>query len=82
MGVFEIISAILLIVTGVMMIAVIMMQDSKGSGLSGAIGGSEMMYSEGRTRTTDAIMVKITKYAAVVVFVLTLVVNMAAILFK
>lgn len=82
MGVFEIASAVLLIATGVVMIAVIMMQDSKGKGLSGAIGGSDMMYSEGRTRTTDALMVKITKYAAIILFLLTLVVNMASILFK
>lgn len=82
MGIFEIISAALLLITSIFIILMVLSQESKGNGLSGAIGGGEMMANEGRSRNKDVMLAKFTKYAAIVFFVATILVGVFGIYFK
>ena len=82
MGILEIISGVLLILCSIAIVVMVLFQDSKGNGLSGAIGGGEMMTSEARTRTTDAVLAKYTKIAAVVFFVVTVGVSLLSVFVK
>ena len=68
----EIISGVLLIVCSVAIIVLVLFQESKGNGLSGAIAGGEMMGNEGRSRSSGAVLAKYTKYAAIAFFVLAI----------
>ena len=52
------------------------------SAMAGAIGGGEMMTSEARTRTTDAVLAKYTKIAAVIFFVVTVGVSLLSVFAK
>lgn len=82
MGIFEIVSAALLLITSIFIILMVLSQESKGNGLSGAIGGGEMMSNEGRSRNKDAVLARYTKYAAIVFFVATVLVGVFGIYFK
>lgn len=82
MGVFEIIGGVLLILCSIAIIAMVLMQDSQGSGLSGAIAGGEMMGRDGRSHSMNSIMAKYTKYAAIVFFVLAVLVGVISIYVK
>lgn len=82
MGIFEIISGALLLISSILIILMVLFQESKGSGLSSVISGGEMMSNEGRTRSKDARLAKYTKYAAIVFFVATVLVSVFGIYFK
>ncbi len=76
MGILEIISGVLLLLSCVIIILVVMFQESK-SNLSGAVtgGASDSFYSKNRGRTLSGLMQKFTKVAAIILFVLTIAVN-------
>lgn len=80
MSVWEWISGILLLVTGIFLIVVVMLQESKQNGLSGSIsGGNTESYMDrtGGGRTKEQMLKRLTKIAAIVFFVLVLAVNLA-----
>ena len=64
MSILEIISGVLLILSSIAIIILVLLQDSKGNGLAGVIGGGDMMMMDGRSRTPSSLMVKYTKVAA------------------
>lgn len=73
MGILEIIGAICLIITCILIVIMVMFQDPKGSGLAGlAGGGMESYFDKNSGRTLDAMLAKYTKYAAIVFFVVTI----------
>lgn len=73
MNVFEIISGIVLILTSIVIVAVVLRQESKGNGLSGAIMGGSGLNEEARGRMTqNAKLAVVTRYAGIVLFVLTI----------
>ena len=75
MNVLEIVSGVLLIISCVAIVLAVMFQESK-SGMSGAMTGSaDSFFSGSKSMTNQAILSKITKYAAIALVVLTLVVN-------
>ena len=80
MGVFEIISAVLLILACVFIVAVVLMQDSK-QGMSQTITGAsaDNYYQKNSSRTKEAKLAKMTKAAAVIFFVVALLVNVVAV---
>ena len=82
MNVFEILGGVLLMLVSLVIIFLVLAQQPSGNGLSGAIGGGEMMTSEARTRTTDAVLAKYTKIAAVVFFVVTVGVSLLSVFVK
>lgn len=77
MTVIEIISGILLLICCVAISLIVLIQDSKEQGLNSAIGGgsNDSFYSTNKNRTRDAKLSRITKIAAIILFVVTLVVN-------
>lgn len=77
MTVIEIISGILLLICCVAISLIVLIQDSKEQGLNSAIGGgsNDSFYSTNKNRTRDAKLSRITKVAAIILFVVTLVVN-------
>ena len=71
---YAILLGVLLIVTSLAIIIVVLMQESRSQGLSGAIaGGAETFFGKNKGRTIEQKLVKITKACAVVFFVLSLV---------
>lgn len=77
MGVFEIISAIVLIIACVFLVVVVLMKDTKTQ-MSQTISGtsSDSFYQRNAGRTKEAILNKATIAAAVIFFVLAVAVNM------
>ncbi len=75
MSIFEIVAGISMILASVIIIFVVLAQESKGQGLSSVITGTEMMSGESRARTKEARQAKLTKVFAIIFFVLTLLVN-------
>ena len=70
----NLILTIIQVLCGLAVIAVVMLQSGKSSGLSGAIGGgNETFLSKNKAKSADARLAKMTKWIAVVFMVLTLV---------
>ena len=78
MNILEIISGLLLIVSCVAIILLVMLQEPKTQ-MPGAVGGgnSDSYFSGNKGRTKSGLMTKITRISAIVLFVVTLVVNVA-----
>lgn len=70
----EFIVSIIQLVIAVALIAIVLLQSGKRSGLSGAIaGGADTFLSKNQARTWDARLAKFTKWVAIVFILLTLV---------
>lgn len=79
MSVWEIILGIAVILVSLIIIAVILFQQGHRAGISGAIsGGADTFLSKNKARTFDATLARVTKYIAVVFFILALVANIIA----
>lgn len=77
MSIYEIVCGIILMIIGIFLIFVIMLQEGKDSGLSGAIqgGSSESFLNTGGNRTKDARLKRLTSFFAVLFFVLVILTN-------
>ena len=65
---------IIQLLCGLVLIAVVMLQSGKSTGLSGAIaGGVDTFLSKNKAKTWDAKLAKMTQWVAIVFMVLTLV---------
>lgn len=65
--------AIILVILCVAIVAVVLMQESRSAGLSGAIaGGADTFFGKGKGKSMEKKLEKITKIFAVIFFVLTL----------
>lgn len=74
MAVHEIILGIVLILLSVAIIVLVLLQEGKSAGLSGAIaGGAEAFFGKNKSRTMESKLVLITKIIAISFFVLALV---------
>ena len=63
----------ILIILAVFLIIVVLLQESRSAGLSGAIsGGADTFFGKSKGRTMEQKLVKITKISAIVFFILTL----------
>ena len=84
MQLIEIIAGVLLIIASLVIILVVLVQDSKEQGLTSAIGGgsNESFYERNTGRTRDAKLSKFTRVAAIVLFGVTLAVNVISALMK
>lgn len=73
MAAYEYILGAVLIVLSLVMIIIVLMQQSRSAGLSGAIaGGAETFFGKHKGRTIEAKLAKYTKILGVLFFVLTL----------
>ena len=71
MSVLEIVLGVFLILLSVLLIAIVLMQKSREGGLSGAIaGGSDTFFGKNKGITNEARLAKMTRYIAIVFFVL------------
>jgi protein translocase, SecG subunit len=82
MGTLEIVSAVVLIIVGIVITFMVLMQEANGSGLSGAISGTSMLQSDSRSYSANSVLAKYTKYAAIVLFVLAIGVNFISLFAK
>ena len=74
MAVHEIILGIVLILLSVAIIVLVLLQEGKSAGLSGAIAGrAETFFGKNKSRTMESKLVLITKIIAISFFVLALV---------
>ncbi len=74
MAVHEIILGVILILLSLAIIALVLLQEGKSAGLSGAIaGGAETFFGKNKSRTMESKLVFITKIVAISFFVLALV---------
>lgn len=71
---YEILIGVLLVVTSLAIIVIVLMQQSRQAGLSGAIaGGADTFFGKNKGRSADAKLSRGTKILAVIFFVLSLV---------
>ena len=71
---YEIVLGIVLIITSIALIAIVLLQEGRSAGLSGAIaGGAESFLGKNKSKTIESKLVSITKILAIVIFVLSLI---------
>ena len=76
-NVLTIICTIIQLLACVFLIAVILLQSGKSSGLSGAVSGSaETFFSKGKSKSMDAILARMTKWVGIGFVFLTLALNL------
>ena len=70
---YEIVLGIVLIITSIALVAIVLLQEGRQAGLSGAIaGGAETFLGKNKSKTIEQKLVNITKILAAVFFVLSL----------
>ena len=80
MSAIKVIIGVLVIIASLVIIAMVLLQQGRRAGITGAIsGGADSFLSKNKARTFDAFLAKWTKYVAIVFFVLALVANYIAI---
>lgn len=71
---YEIVLGIVLIITSIALVAIVLLQEGRSAGLSGAIaGGAESFLGKNKSKTIESKLVFFTKILAIVFFVLSLV---------
>ncbi|MCR5142773.1 MAG: preprotein translocase subunit SecG [Ruminococcus sp.] len=80
MGIPEIVAGAVLILCSLVIVLVVLAQDSKDDGLTSAIGGgyNSSFYENNMARTKDAKLSRFTRFSAVLIFVITLALNVLA----
>lgn len=74
MTAYEIIIGVSLILTSIAIVILVLLQQSRRAGLSGAIaGGADTFFGKNKSRTAEAKLSKFTKILGVAFFVLALV---------
>lgn len=83
MEIYEIILGAVLILTSIILVVIVLMQESRSAGLSGAIaGGAETFLGKNKGRTIEDKLVKITKYLAIAFMILALVSTLIVLFIK
>ncbi len=80
---YEIVLGIVLIITSLALVAMVLLQEGRQQGLSGAIaGGADTFLGKSKGKTIEQKLVKITKILAIVFFVLSLVSTLVVLFIK
>ncbi len=84
MSVFEIVCGIALLLIGFFLTLVVILQEGKDNGLSGAIqgGSSESFLNTGGNRTKDAKLKRLTTFFAILFFIIVILTNIFSIIKK
>lgn len=83
MNAFEIVSAILLLIACIVLVVLVMLQESKDKMSQTLTGGTNESYlGRNSGRTLDAMLARITKVAAIIFFVLTILVSVFTVYIK
>lgn len=72
----RILLTIVFVVLCIGMVAVVLLQEGKSAGLGALSGAAESHWAKNKSRTLEGKMEKFTKIAAVLIFVLALVLNL------
>ncbi len=78
MGVGEIIVGSFMILFSIVIIAMILLQQSRRSGVGAISGGIDTFLSKNKARDLDSKLSRFTKYVAILFFVLAIVANVIA----
>ncbi|HJG86245.1 preprotein translocase subunit SecG [Pseudoflavonifractor capillosus] len=77
MSIPKIVVTVIQLLSGLFLIAVVLLQSGKSAGLSGAIaGGMDTFMAKNKAKTWDAKLAKWTKWVAILFMVLTLVLSL------
>ena len=77
MSIPKIVVTVIQLLSGLFLIAVVLLQSGKSAGLSGAIaGGMDTFMAKNKAKTWDAKLAKWTKWVAILFLVLTLVLSL------
>ena len=80
---YEIVLGIVLIITSLALVAMVLLQEGRQQGLSGAIaGGADTFLGKSKGKTIEQKLVKVTKVLAIVFFVLSLVSTLVVLFIK
>ena len=80
---YEILIGVLVIIVSLVIIAAVLLQQGRRAGINGAIsGGADTFLSKNKARTFDATLARLTKWIAVLFFILALVANFFALKLK
>lgn len=80
---YEIVLGVVLIITSLALVTVVLLQEGRQAGLSGAIaGGADTFLGKSKGKTVEQKLVKITKVLAIVFFVLSLVSTLVVLFIK
>ena len=79
MNAAQIVIGIIMLLVSIVIIAVVLLQQGRRSGIGAISGGADTFLSKNKARTVDAIMARWTKYIAIIFFVLAIVANIIAI---
>ena len=79
MNAIEVIVGALVLIVSLVIIFVVVLQQGRRAGITGAIsGGADTFLSKNKARTVDAVLARWTKYIALIFFVLVIVANAIA----
>lgn len=74
MGAGTVILNIIYIIIALSMVAIVLLQSAKSSGMSGTIaGGAETFFGKNKGRTIDAMLSKYTTFAAIAFIIISIV---------
>ena len=80
---YEIVLGVVLIITSLALVVMVLLQEGRQAGLSGAIaGGADTFLGKSKGKTVEQKLVKITKVLAIVFFVLSLVSTLVVLFIK
>ncbi len=72
----KIVASVLLLIASIMIIVLVLMQNSKQSGLSALNASADSYFSKNKSRTLSAKIVSLTRIFVIVFFVLTIALNL------
>ncbi len=75
----QLIIGIIMILISLIIIAVVLIQQGRRSGLGAISGGADTFLSKSKARTVDAVLGRWTKYIALAFFILAIIANVIAI---
>lgn len=74
MSASQIVLGIVMLLTSLALVAIVLLQEGRQAGLSGAIaGGADSFLGKNKSKTVEQKLVKITKVLAVIFFVISIV---------
>jgi preprotein translocase subunit SecG len=83
-GIIQIIGGSVLIILSILIIILVLMQSKKDQGMTSAISGSsnESFYGKNSMNTREKALERLTKYCAILFFVLAIAVNLLSVFLK
>lgn len=72
MNTWQIIVGVLMIIVSVIIIAVVLLQQGRRTGIGAISGGADTFFSKNKARDVDAIVSRLTKYVAIAFFVIAI----------